>query len=100
MFVDQLVVHREMRRQRIRAEGIRRHGPAAGIQAARFEDVVDQRRDQALVQLLVLAFHGRQEFFDKFRHRHQIGAAIRKVVLSKGPFQGFFFKKFIKKTDI
>ena len=76
MLVDQLVVHREVWRQHVGTEGVGRHRPTAGIQATRFEDVVDQRRNQSLIQLFVIARYGRQEFFDKIRHRHQLGADL------------------------
>ena len=49
MFVHKQEVEGEVRRQRIRAESVRRDFPAARVEAARLEDVVDQRRDQTLV---------------------------------------------------
>ena len=57
-----------MRRQRVRAEGIRRDLPTARIEAARLQDVVNERRDQPLVRRL----HGRDEIGGKLRHRHQL----------------------------
>ena len=74
VFVDQLVVHREVRRQRVGAEGVGRHRPAARVEPARFEDEFDQRVDDALVELAVVAFYGSEKFLDEFRHRHQLGA--------------------------
>ncbi len=67
VLVDQLEVHAQMRRQRVRPKCVRRNLPTARIEAARLQNVVKQRLDQPFVGGL----HGRDKLGGKIRHRHK-----------------------------